>query len=189
MKLKKYSFLTKNKILLGKYSIAPLRKQDIQKIRKWRNEQIRVLRQQSPLTKTDQIKYFEHVIKKSFHEIQPDVILFSFLKENNCIGYGGLVHINWNSKRGEVSFVSDTIRTESKKIYQKDFSIFLKLLFKISFDDMCLNKLTTETFDIRPWTIEVLENQGFKKEGRLRKHVLIDDRFYDSILHGKIIRN
>ena len=185
MKLKPYSFLTHNKISFGKYSLSPLRKRDIQKIRKWRNEQINVLRQKIPLTKEIQLKYYINTVKKSFYKNKPDIVLFSFLHDRNCIGYGGLVHMNWNSKTGEISFITNTIRTKSKSIYQKDFSIFLKLIFKISFDYMSLNKLTTETFDIRPWTIEVLENHGFKREGRLKKHVLIDGKLYDSIFHAK----
>ena len=185
MKLKKYPFLTFNKICLGKYSLVGLRKQDIQNIRKWRNEQINVLRQKIPLTQEGQLNYYTNVIKKSFYKNKPDLILFSFLYNENCVGYGGLVHMDWSSNRGEVSFVSDTNRTKSKIIYQKDFSIFLKLLFKIAFDDMNLNKITTETYDIRPWTINVLENLGFKREGRLKKHVLIDYKLYDSILHAK----
>ena len=183
MKLKQYSFLTNNKISFRKYSITPLRKRDIQKIRKWRNEQINILRQQIPLTKEIQFRYFANTIEKSFYKNKPDIILFSFLHDGHCIGYGGLVHMNWNSKRGEVSFVSNTIRTKSKIIYQKDFSIFLKLLCKISFDDMDLNKLTTETFDIRPWTIEVLEKIGFELEGKLKQHVNIKGKYVDSLIH------
>ena len=188
MKIKKYSFLINDKISLGKYSLVVLRKQDIQNIRKWRNDQINVLRQKIPLTKESQLKYYTNIIKKSFYKNKPDQILFSFLYNENCVGYGGLVHMDWSSNRGEVSFVSDTNRTKSKIIYQKDFSIFLKLIFKIAFDDMNLNKLTTETYDIRPWTIHVLENLGFKREGRLKKHILIGSKLYDSLLHAKLFK-
>ena len=185
MKLKKYPFLNHNEIFLQKYSLVPLRKHDIQNIRKWRNEQINILRQKISLTKEDQSIYYNNTIKQSFYKSKPDIILFSFLHNKDCIGYGGLVHMDWNSKSGEVSFVNNTNRTKSKTIYQKDFSIFLKLLFKIVFDDMNLNKLITETYDVRPWTIEVLENLDFKIEKRLKKHILIDGELYDSLLHTK----
>lgn len=189
MKTKKYSFLINNKVSLGKYSLVVLRKKDIQNIRKWRNDQINVLRQKIPLSKETQINYFSRIIEKSFYKKKPDLILFSFLYDGKCIGYGGLVHIDWNSNKGEVSFINDTSRTKSKIVYQKDFSVFLKLLFKIAFNDLNLNKLTTETFDIRDWTINCLENMGFKREGRLKKHVLIDSKFCDSILHAKFLKN
>ena len=75
MKIKKYSFLINDKISLGKYSLVVLRKQDIQNIRKWRNDQINVLRQKIPLTKESQLKYYTNIIKKSFYKNKPDQIL------------------------------------------------------------------------------------------------------------------
>ena len=68
MKLKKYPFLNHNEIFLQKYSLIPLRKRDIQNIRKWRNEQINVLRQKIPLTKEDQSTYYNNTIKQSFYK-------------------------------------------------------------------------------------------------------------------------
>ncbi len=49
----------------------------------------------------------------------------------------------------------------------------------ITFNDLKLSKLVTETYNIRPWTIEILEKSGFKKEGILKKHVDIDGKLYD----------
>jgi hypothetical protein len=46
--------------------------------------------------------------EKLFQLQKPNQILFSFLEENKCIGYGGLVHINWNDINGEISFIIDT---------------------------------------------------------------------------------
>jgi hypothetical protein len=34
-------------------------------------------------------------------------LLFSFLKNGECIGYGGLVHINWIDQNAEISFMID----------------------------------------------------------------------------------
>jgi len=115
------------------------------------------------------------------------MILFSFLLDKTCIGYGGLVHINWNSRSTEISFLNTTSRSKSKIIYQKDFSIFLKLIFNVIFNDLKFNKITTETYDIRPWTIKILEKSGFKIDKILKKHVIIDGKPYNSILHSKLI--
>ena len=108
MKLKKYSILINNKILFKNYSIIPLRKSDIQKIRVWRNDQMNILRQTTNLTPKNQLNYFNEFIKTSFQDNKPNIILFSFLLDKICIGYGGLVHINWNSKSAEISFLNDT---------------------------------------------------------------------------------
>ena len=45
-----YSFL-KKKISLGKFSLQNLEKKDIEIIRNWRNQQIKVLRQNKYITK------------------------------------------------------------------------------------------------------------------------------------------
>ena len=60
------------------------------------------------LTVEDQDAYFENIISTLFDQEQPKQILFSFLKDNKFIGYGGLVHINWIDKNAEISFLMNT---------------------------------------------------------------------------------
>lgn len=187
MKSKKYPILKNNKIAFDNYSITPLRKSDIQKIRIWRNDQMNILRQTTILSPQNQLNYYNKFIKKSFQDNTPNIILFSFLLDKICIGYGGLVHIDWNSKSTEISFLNITSRSKSKILYQNDFSIFLKLIFNVVFNDLKFNKITTETYDIRPWTITILEKSGFKRDKILKKHVIIDHKPCDSILHSKLI--
>lgn len=45
MNYKKYSFVNLKNTNYNGYEIRPIRKNDIQKIKRWRNEQIDVLRQ------------------------------------------------------------------------------------------------------------------------------------------------
>jgi RimJ/RimL family protein N-acetyltransferase len=59
----------------------------------------------------------------------------------------------------------------------------------IAFEEIKFNKLTTETFDIRPITLDILNKNKFKLEGRLKKHVKIENHFYDSLLHGILRAN
>jgi len=183
MKSKKYKFLDFSIKSIKEYSLLPIRKSDIENIRKWRNEQIDVLRQKNYLTKKEQEIYYEKIIKKSFSMDSPDMVLFSLLFKKQLIGYGGFVHINWNSKRAELSFLNDTLRSK-KQFYQKDFSAFLEIILKIGFENLNLNKITTETYNIRPIVIKILEKFNFKKEGVLKKHTKIDGEFVDSKLHA-----
>ncbi|MFN6081872.1 MAG: GNAT family N-acetyltransferase, partial [Bacteroidota bacterium] len=74
----------------------------------WRNEQIYHLRQNQPLTIEDQDAYFENVVSILFDQEQPSQILFSIMEKDVCIGYGGLVHINWIDKNAEISFIMNT---------------------------------------------------------------------------------
>jgi hypothetical protein len=90
-----YKVLHKQQFSVGNFSIVPIRFDDRHVIMKWRNEQLYHLRQQKPLTVEDQDTYFNTVVSKLFDQEQPNQILFSFLENGICIGYGGLVHINW----------------------------------------------------------------------------------------------
>ena len=63
-----YNFLSNNKCCFNEYCLVPLREEDVELIRKWRNEQIDYLRQNKPLTKDEQSNYYHQIIKKSFSE-------------------------------------------------------------------------------------------------------------------------
>jgi len=182
--MNRYRCIKKQKYLSGRYSIVPLRKKDIRSIKDWRNEQIDILRQKNILTSKEQTDYYNKVIKKSFSKKFPEMIIFSFMLDNNCIGYGGFVNIDWDSRRAEVSFLTKTYRSNNKNMYKKDFQAFLKLIIPLAFNEIVFNKLLTETFDIRPTTLDILEKVGFGLEGRLKNHIRIKNSNVDSILHG-----
>ena len=150
---------------------------------KWRNEQIYHLRQNKPLTPSDQDRYFEEVVAKLFDQEQPDQILFSFLKGDNSIGYGGLVHINWNHKNAEISFVQDT-RLQND-FFEQHWYIFLGLLEKVAFQELDLHKIYTYAYDIRPRLYPALEKTGFSKEAILKEHTIVEGDYKDVIYHTK----
>jgi len=181
-----YNCLKKEKYYFKNYYIVPIRRKDIQLIRKWRNEQIDILRQRKKLTEKEQTNYYNKIIKKTFTEKEPDIIIFSYLLDDVCIGYGGLTNIDWISKKAEISFIVDTTRYSNSEIYQKDFQCFLNIITQLSFDELKLNRLFTETYDVRGLHIKILESVGFELESRIKQHVNIKDKFVDSIIHGYI---
>ncbi|WP_428326230.1 GNAT family N-acetyltransferase [Nitrosopumilus sp.] len=181
--MSKYKILSKNHYKSNNYTLCTIREKDIEKIRVWRNKQINILRQNNPISKQQQINYYNDEIKKSITKNEPNVILFSFLINQKCIGYGGFVHIDWKNKRAEISFLTDPARMNAR-LYEKDFSLFLDVIFKIGFKEIGFNKLTTETFEIRPKTMNILEQKGFKKEGLLKDHVKVNGKYVNSIIHG-----
>lgn len=166
------------------YLITSLREEDILLVKEWRNEQIDILRQKEPLTDEQQFNYYNNVVLPSMHTEQPSDILFSYLYQGECIGYGGLTHIDWSNSRAEISFLLSTYRKHDVKLYEKEFTIFLTLLKKIAFLEIGLNRLYTETFDIRPIHINIIENNGFRLEGILKEHVRVRDKYVDSLIHG-----
>ena len=180
---RKYNFLSNNKYCIEEYCLVPLRQEDMELIRRWRNEQIDALRQNEPITKDQQHSYFNQVILKSFNDDKPDCILFSFLTNSVCIGYGGLVNIDWKSKIAELSFLVDTNHYINQNLYSSDFNSFLTLIHEIIFKDLKFKKLFTETYDFRSYHIEVLEKFGFKEEKRIKNKVVINGKNVDSAFH------
>ena len=179
-----YKCLKNNVFTNGKYSLVPIRYQDRMRIMQWRNEQIYHLRQEKPLTETDQNNYFDNVVAKLFEQEQPNQILFSYLENDNCIGYGGLVHINWIDKNAEISFIIDTCL--EKDFFHKHWGIYLGLLEQVAFTELELHKIYTYAFDLRPHLYEAIEAKGYQKEAVLKEHCCVNDEFKDVVIHSKI---
>ena len=169
----------------GAYRLVPIRYEDREPIRAWRNAQLEVLRQAAPLTAEQQEAYFQQIVLPLFEQEQPEQLLFSLLHDGVLVAYGGLVHISWPDARAEVSFLADPARAADQPTYRRDFFTFLQLLSKVAFENLQFNRLVTETYDIRPAHVAIMEEAGFRREGRLRQHVrLTTGIFTDSLVHG-----
>lgn len=179
-----YKVLNKQVFNSGAFSLVPIRFEDRLDIMKWRNEQIYHLRQHKPLTAEDQENYFNTIVSNLFKQEQPNQILFSFLENDICIGYGGLVHINWIDKNAEVSFIMNTAL--EKERFHEIWTAYLNLLEKVAFEELKLHKIFTYAFDLRPHLQEVLLKAGYIEEVRLKEHCLFNSKFIDVLIHSKI---
>jgi RimJ/RimL family protein N-acetyltransferase len=184
-----YRALSTNEFANDEYTIIPIREIDILEIKRWRNEQIDILRQRVILSDQDQKEYYHKHVVPGFSAIQPKLILFSFLERHTCIGYGGLTNIDWENKRAELSFLLQTELATNVQRYRKDFSNFLHLIKRVAFAELNLHRIFTETYDIRADHVLVLEENGFTLEGRLRQHAVVRGRFVDSLIHGCLREN
>ncbi len=166
------------------YSIVPIRFEDRYLIMKWRNEQMYHLRQDKPLTKENQDLYFNTIIQDLFNKITPNQILFSYIKNKECVGYGGLVHINWEDRNAEISFI---MKTELEiHEFELHWNNFLKMINNVAFKDLNLMKIFTYAYDLRPRLYNVLNNCNYKIEAKLVNHKIIENKFIDVIIHSKL---
>ncbi|RUT70415.1 GNAT family N-acetyltransferase [Flavobacterium cupreum] len=179
-----YKVLNKNFFSEGNFSIVPIRYEDHLDIMKWRNEQIYHLRQNKPLTIESQENYFNDIIASLFDQEKPNQILFSFLENDECIGYGGLVHINWIDMNAEISFIMKT--DLEKHHFHTYWQIYLELIEQLSFNELNLHKIYTYAFDLRPHLYEAVESAQYVKEAVLKEHCKFQDKFIDVIIHSKI---
>jgi RimJ/RimL family protein N-acetyltransferase len=168
----------------NEYSIVPIRYEDRYDIMKWRNEQMYHLRQKVILTEEMQDAYFNNVIKSLYDQEEPSQIIFSFLKNDKCIGYGGLVHINWVDRNAEISFL---IKTElDKEGFTELWTIFLSLIENVAFKSLKLHKLFVYAFDLRPHLYTTLQQNIFFKDAILKEHCFYNNKFIDVVIHSKI---
>lgn len=182
--MKHYICLPDQKYPLGDYALTSIQPEHIENIRQWRNAQMDVLRQQEVITKEQQQQYFAGQVWSELADEQPSKILLSFLHRGQLIGYGGLVHLAWAHRRGEISFLVAPERTSDLVVYEQDFSHFLQLIQKLAFKTLKLNRIFTETYAHRKHHLALLEANGMQLEGTLREHVLIKGQAVDSLIHG-----
>lgn len=169
------------------YHLTSIRHEDIFIIKNWRNDQMDILRQDTVLTDEEQRQYFNERIFPDFVSKNPKNILLSYFHESKLIGYGGFVHIDWESKRSEISFLSDPLRAKNPETYKKDFLVFLSLIKELAKNQLHFQRLFTETYDVRPLHTKCLEESGFLFEGRMRNHVMVSGKLTDSLIHGCLL--
>jgi RimJ/RimL family protein N-acetyltransferase len=182
--MRKYKCLSKQEYIDGLFKLVPIRDEDKLLILRMRNEQIYHLRQAEELTIESQETYFANVISSLFDQERPSQILFSLLENEEFVGYGGLVHINWIDKNAEVSFIMRTELEEDRFDY--NWKNYLTLLEKVAFKDLRFHKIFTYAFDLRQHLYPVLEASGFYEEARLKEHCYFNGSYLDVVINSKI---
>jgi hypothetical protein len=98
-----------------------------------------------------------------------------------------LVHIDWESRNAEISFITATERNNKDELFCDDFSNFLKLVFLLAFDTLNFIKLHTTFYDIQYRVLykKVIEEQGFISEGRLENHIMINGKIENVLIYSR----
>ena len=159
---------------------------DSERIRLERNVQMEVLRQSAPLSALSQRDYYQNQILPTYGQELPEQALFVLTDRpgGDYLGYGGLVNVDRNNFRAEVSFLLTQELEESESDKGWIFQAFLSKTKLLAFEVLGLGRIFTETFAFRSSHIQHLEAAGFSLEGTLRGHNLISGRRVDSKLHA-----
>jgi hypothetical protein len=167
----------------GSFKLVPIRDMDQLDIMKWRNEQLYHLRQNKPLTELDQKNYFSNIVAILFQQYKPLQILFSYLDGDKCIGYGGLVHLNWLDQNAEISFIMNTELEQD--YFSFHWSTYLKLIEEVAFKELNLHKIYVYAFDLRPHLYDVLAQNEYVKEAELKEHCYFKKKYKSVIIYSK----
>jgi RimJ/RimL family protein N-acetyltransferase len=179
-----YKNINSDSFINGVYSLVPIRDEDKYDIMNWRNNQLDILRQEIVLSIEQQEIYFKTVVDKLFDVENPKQLLFSFLENNKLIGYGGLVHIDWETKTAEVSFLSETSRNKNADMFISDWVNYLSILKKVANDYLNFKSIYTYAYDLRPNLYIALQQAGFTEINRRKNHININDKNVDVVIHS-----
>jgi RimJ/RimL family protein N-acetyltransferase len=169
----------------GDLQFSGLRIASAERIRLWRNSQKDLLRQNDDITPEQQDKYFLDVIFPEFASATPNHLLLDISDDHGPVGYGGLVNLDWGNLRAEISFLLAPEHEQNPIKKAAIFATFLSVVKALSFRDLGLNKVFTDTFAFRESHISILENANFRLEGRLLGHYVDSSGgAIDSLLHG-----
>ena len=178
-----YKQLKYSPVSVNGYSLVPIRMEDRELIRKWRNEQMYHLRQQEALTESQQETYFKEVVAKLFESEQPTQYLFSYVRGEDCMGYGGLVHINYEKSSAELSFIMNTELEAAA--FRFHWTNYLQLIENIAFKELNLNRIFTYAYDLRPHLYPILEDRGFSLDRLIPNALMEDGKSIAAVIHSK----
>ncbi len=172
---------------------------DVETLRGWRNAQTAVLRQNDPISFEQQQRWFHDVVRPTHASAAPAFLLVALRRADDgghdgsdgsdggsFVAYGGITNASWTNRRAEVSFLADTAIVADDAAYRELFLAFLAWLDGCAFDELELHRLFTETYAYRTFHTSILEEHGYRLEGRLRDHVVKDGAPVDSLLHGRL---
>lgn len=152
-----------NTICDSDYKLVAVQPDHIERIRQWRNEQINIIRQSATISMLQQKQYYKNIIWPDMGSDYPKNIVLAYVYNEKLVGYGALVHIDWENNLAESSFLLDSDLVKNSQEYKKYFIKFFQLLKKLAFKDLLLQEIHSETFSNRKYHIKLLENMGYRR--------------------------
>lgn len=130
--------------------------------------------------------YFENDFDEILKELRKNrekMINFAVVEneKEELVGFCGIGDIDWRSRNAMVWYLI------GKEHWGKGYGTeTLALLCRFAFENMNLRKLYTHVYEPNRASIRVLEKNGFKLVGRLKKHVYLPDYGYvDELIYER----
>ena len=161
--------------------LRALEKEDLSTLRDWRNSlHVRKsTREYKLLNMINQKNWFE-----SIHQLNPPrEIMFGILdKRKKLIGVTGLTYIDWKNRHSEISIYFSKkdwqLRPEAKEA--------INLIMEYGFEELNLNRLYVEIFELMKENIKLFRQMKFVEEGKLRQKVWRNNKWWNTIIYSKL---
>ena len=161
--------------------LRALEKEDLSTLRDWRNSlHVRKsTREYKLLNMINQKNWFE-----SIHQLNPPrEIMFGILdKRKKLIGVTGLTYIDWKNRHSEISIYFSKkdwqLRPEAKEA--------INLIMEYGFEELNLNRLYVEIFELMKENIKLFRQMKFVEEGKLRQKVWRSNKWWNTIIYSKL---
>ena len=152
---------------------------DLKNYECWINNQANTIYMGSgnfPETSSSLKKYVE-----DFEGSKNGILLGIFLKETDAhIGNITLQQINWKDGYGEIGIIIGDEKQWGKG-YATDS---IRLVVEHAFNKLNLRKIYSGIVDGNGGSIKAFEKVGFKKEGLLREHFYLNNKYHDYLRYG-----
>lgn len=129
-----------------------------------------------PYTKKDAKFWVNHSLKLNKSK-NPETINFVIDINNEVAGSVGLIHINRKNNNAEIEYWL------AKKYWGNGITTkAVKDVVNFAFNKLKIKRIYAHVFPFNKASTKVLEKNGFKFEGKLRKSAKKNNKYYDSLL-------
>ncbi len=167
-------------MIIGKFTrLRAIEYDDLDKLLEWRNkvELRRNFREYKELNSSNQKNWFETNVLNS-----DKTMMFAILDEEcNLIGACGICYIDWVNRNADLSIY---IGYNDEYIDDKYAPDAVKLLLNYGFDELNLNRIYVEVYDIDHKKKDLIEKLGFKLEGKHRQTHWTEGKWCDSLFYS-----
>ena len=158
-------------------SLSPIELDDIEIIRKWRNNPNiqKYLREYRLFSKVQKKEWYLSMIQDNRFEM--------FLIKDNItsepVGVCGLTYIDWVNRHADIH-----IYTGKDELWIDDLycPAAMNLVLKYAFETLNLNKVWAEIYEVDDKKIDFFKQSGFTVDASLREHYYYKGRYYNSYI-------
>ncbi len=162
-----------------KIALKAIEREDLYQLKEWRNlPSFRMcFREFREINNPMQMIWYENQVLND-----PNFLMFSikFKETDELLGSCGLCNINWVHRQAEISLM---IGWNSSYIDDQGYAEEVsKLLINYAFNEINLNKVWAEVFEIDKKKRALFDKIGFVLDGTLREHYYYGGEWWDSYI-------